>query len=102
MDVHIHMSYCTPPVFRRLASNYLGISDHALFREIEELIPTTEITPAEVAEQLMRGDELETVLMELIQFLKAKKKQNDEQKAEMNVRESTNDRQNADQSKCVM
>ncbi|KDP44563.1 hypothetical protein JCGZ_22145 [Jatropha curcas] len=81
MDVHVHMSYCTPCGFRLLASNYVGINDHFLFQEIEEFISTTQVTPAEVAEQLMRSDEPETVLVELIQFLKVKKKENDEEKA---------------------
>ncbi|KAJ4822965.1 hypothetical protein Tsubulata_000328, partial [Turnera subulata] len=81
MDVHIHMSYCSPCGFRTLASNYLGVEDHKLFGEIEELIGTTEVTPAEVAEQLMRSDEPETVLDELIEFLVEKKKENEEAKA---------------------
>ncbi|XVF17939.1 hypothetical protein REPUB_Repub10bG0168100 [Reevesia pubescens] len=81
MDVHIHLSYCTPCGFRILASNYLGIKDHALFGDIEEAIRTTEVTPAEVAEQLLRNDDLETLLQELIQFLKVKKIENQEAKA---------------------
>ncbi|XP_020532380.1 protein HYPER-SENSITIVITY-RELATED 4 isoform X2 [Jatropha curcas] len=50
-------------------------------KQIEEFISTTQVTPAEVAEQLMRSDEIETVLVELIQFLKVKKKENEEDKA---------------------
>ncbi|KAL6186952.1 hypothetical protein ACLB2K_043070 [Fragaria x ananassa] len=40
MDVHIHLSYCTPSGFRTLASNYLGIHEnntHHLCGEIEDL-----------------------------------------------------------------
>ncbi|CAI0375879.1 unnamed protein product [Linum tenue] len=76
MDVHINLSYCTPCGFRILASNYLGLDDHSLFREIEELISTSEVTPAEVAEQLMRNDDeadCEGVLVGLIEFLRFKK-----------------------------
>ncbi|KAJ4714326.1 AAA-ATPase [Melia azedarach] len=72
MDVHVHMSYCTPPAFKVLADNYLGIQHHLLFAEIEELIRTTQVTPAEVAEQLMRSDDPELVLKGLIEFLKVK------------------------------
>ncbi|KDO47910.1 hypothetical protein CISIN_1g040638mg [Citrus sinensis] len=50
MDVHIHMSYCTLCGFKILASNYLGITEHPLFSEVEELIEQTKVTPAEVAE----------------------------------------------------
>ncbi|OVA18768.1 ATPase [Macleaya cordata] len=39
MDMHIHMSYCTPEGFRLLVSNYLSIHDnHQLFGEIHEFI----------------------------------------------------------------
>jgi chaperone BCS1 len=94
MDVHVHMSYCTPCGFKFLAANYLGIKDHVLFEEIEELIKTAEVTPAEVAEQLMRSDELETVLKELIEFLVDKKKEKEEKAmAKMNEKESRVDKE---------
>ncbi|CAI0395035.1 unnamed protein product [Linum tenue] len=83
MDVHINLSYCTPCGFRILASNYLGVKDHGLFPEIEELVSRCQVTPAEVAEQLMRNDDddeddddagdPEDVLTRLIEFLKSKK-----------------------------
>ncbi|KAF8406465.1 hypothetical protein HHK36_008552 [Tetracentron sinense] len=81
MDLHIHMSYCTPCGFKLLTSNYLGISNHSLFGHIEELIETTKVTPAEVAEQLMKNDEPEIALGGLIEFLQAKKKESEEAKA---------------------
>lgn len=93
MDVHIHMSYCTPCGFRILASNYLGIKEHALFREIEEAIRTTEVTPAEVAEQLLRSDDLQTVLQDLIEFLKVKKIENGEAKAIKGQAEAVTDKE---------
>ncbi|KAI9170279.1 hypothetical protein LWI28_025481 [Acer negundo] len=37
MDMHIHMTYCTPSGFRTLVSNYLGINNHDLFPEIDEV-----------------------------------------------------------------
>ncbi|KAK1363540.1 Cytochrome BC1 synthesis [Heracleum sosnowskyi] len=81
MDMHIHMSYCTPCGFKLLANNYLGVKDHKLFREIEELIRTTEVTPAEVAEQLLKSDEPDVSLASLISFLHTKRKENEEAKA---------------------
>ncbi|ESQ45424.1 hypothetical protein EUTSA_v10010367mg [Eutrema salsugineum] len=77
--MHIHMSYCTPAAFKVLALNYLEIQDHMLFEQIEELIQEIEVTPSEVAEQLMRNDSVDKVLQGLIVFLKAKKTENDEQ-----------------------
>lgn len=81
MDVHIHMSYCTPCGFRVLAANYLDIKDHFLFKEIEELIETTEVTPADVAEQLLKSDGADITLKGLIDFLHLKRKENEEAKA---------------------
>lgn len=79
MDVHVHMSYCTPCGFRVLAENYLGIKDdHELFKEIMDSIKATPITPAEVAEQLIKNDDPDIVLKGLIQFLQVKKKEHEE------------------------
>ncbi|XP_004234548.1 protein HYPER-SENSITIVITY-RELATED 4-like [Solanum lycopersicum] len=81
MDMHIHMTYCTPCGFKLLANNYLGIKDHKLFKEIEELIDIANVTPAEVAEQLLKEDEVENSLKGLINFLYKKIKENEEEKA---------------------
>ncbi|XP_004289097.1 PREDICTED: uncharacterized protein LOC101300961 [Fragaria vesca subsp. vesca] len=83
MDMHIHMSYCTPSGFRVLASNYLGIHEsnpHLLCREIEGLIESTEVTPADVAEELMKSDDADVTLKGLVNFLKKKKVENDKMK----------------------
>ena len=72
MDLHIHMSYCTPCGFKLLAANYLNLKDHELFGEVEELIRTTEVTPAEVAEQLLKNDDPDVNLSGLIDFLHMK------------------------------
>ncbi|BFG39235.1 hypothetical protein CerSpe_255090 [Prunus speciosa] len=82
MDVHIHMSYCTTSGFRILASNYLGFhgddNPHRLWGEIEGLIESTEVTPAEVAEELMKSDDVDVALDGLANFLKRNKVENDE------------------------
>ncbi|KAK4725429.1 hypothetical protein R3W88_028208 [Solanum pinnatisectum] len=82
MDVHIHMSYCTPSAFKLLASNYLGITEHQLFQEIENLIGATAVTPAEVAEKLMKDDEVDIALKGLIDFLHLKEKEHEDIKVE--------------------
>ncbi|XP_049396128.1 AAA-ATPase At3g50940-like [Solanum stenotomum] len=81
MDVHIHMAYCTPCGFKLLAANYLGIKDHKLFKEIEDLIDTANVTPAEVAEQLLKEDEAEDSLKGLINFIHKKIKEKEEAEA---------------------
>ncbi|GJX01089.1 AAA-ATPase-like protein [Tanacetum coccineum] len=75
MDVHINMSYCTPCGFRLLASNYLGITQHNLFDQIEDLIGRVEITPAEVAEQLLKDDNPDVALAGLIELFEMKRKE---------------------------
>ncbi|KAM0022242.1 putative AAA+ ATPase domain, ATPase, AAA-type, core, AAA-type ATPase domain-containing protein [Helianthus debilis subsp. tardiflorus] len=81
MDVHINMSYCTPSGFRLLASNYLGITQHDLFEEIEDLIGEAEVTPAEVAEQLLQEDDPDIALGRLFEFIEVKRKQSEDRKA---------------------
>ncbi|KAE8655072.1 Detected protein of confused Function [Hibiscus syriacus] len=75
MDLHINMSYCTSDGFRILASNYLGIGSkyNPFFGEIDGLLESTEASPAEVAEELMRSDDADTALQGLVEFLKRKR-----------------------------
>ncbi|XP_061368091.1 AAA-ATPase At5g17760-like [Gastrolobium bilobum] len=78
MDMHIHMSYCTYDGFKLLASNYLEISsDHRLFGEIEGLIEETQITPAQVAEELIKSEDAEEALEGFVNLLKRKKMEGD-------------------------
>jgi chaperone BCS1 len=90
MDMHIHMGYCCPESFRILASNYHSIDHHATYLEIEELIKEVMVTPAEVAEVLMRNEETDIALEGLIQFLKRKKDSAKDGKAE-NVDQAVNE-----------
>ncbi|KAF6151413.1 hypothetical protein GIB67_020637 [Kingdonia uniflora] len=70
MDKHIEMSYCGFEGFKVLAKNYLDITSHDLFETIRQLFDETQITPADVAENLMpktvNGD-AETSLKNLIE-----------------------------------
>ena len=74
MDMHIHMSYCTPCGFKTIAFNYLQIRTHRLFGEIEEMLKEVEATPAEVTEELMRSDNADEALEWLVESLRQKKK----------------------------
>ncbi|KAK3410371.1 hypothetical protein EUGRSUZ_J02371, partial [Eucalyptus grandis] len=79
MDLHIPMSYCTPCGFRLLAYNYLGIDHHELSNQIESAITMARVTPAEVAEELMKCDESEIILRDMVSFLtNHKRKENEE------------------------
>lgn len=73
MDMHIHMSYCKFNAFKALAANYLSIQDHKLFPEIEILMEEVDVTPAEVAEELMKSDISDIALEGLVKFLHEKK-----------------------------
>ena len=79
MDRHIHMSYCTYHGFKLLASNYLGIrGSHVLFGEIEALMEEAEVTPAQVAEELMKSENADVALEGLVKLLKRKKLEGDQ------------------------
>ncbi|XP_031258303.1 AAA-ATPase At3g50940-like isoform X2 [Pistacia vera] len=82
MDMHIPMSYCNTSVFEQLVFNYLGISHHHLLEQIQELIMEVEVTPAEVAGELMKrkcgGADIS--LQGLSKFLQAKKTEKDKAK----------------------
>ncbi|EMS53863.1 putative mitochondrial chaperone BCS1-B [Triticum urartu] len=53
MDKHIEMSYCRFESFKVLAKNYLDVVEHELFGEIQQLLEETDMSPADVAENLM-------------------------------------------------
>lgn len=90
--MHIHMGYCCAESFRILASNYHSISNHDTYPEIEELIKEVMVTPAEVAEVLMRNDDTDIALEGLIQFLKAKRNDCKDSKGENVVHVAKEDR----------
>ncbi|KAI3450989.1 hypothetical protein Pfo_007654 [Paulownia fortunei] len=92
MDMHIHMGYCTPEGFDVLAFNYLGIHDHpSLFPEIKGLIREVEITPAELAEHLMRNEHVDLALEGVIDLLKQKKQEKQEMPEESDAKETKTD-----------
>ncbi|KAM0857354.1 hypothetical protein ACQ4PT_048539 [Festuca glaucescens] len=54
MDKHIEMSYCRFGGFKVLAKNYLDVVvEHEMFGEIHQLLEETDMSPADVAENLM-------------------------------------------------
>ncbi|CAK9151697.1 unnamed protein product [Ilex paraguariensis] len=84
MDMHIHMTYCTFSAFKQLALNYLGLYNHNLLKQIEELLGKVEVTPAEVAGELMKTSNAEVSLQGLVKFLHNKMKEKEEIKTEKN------------------
>ncbi|KAJ6823029.1 AAA-ATPase ASD, mitochondrial-like [Iris pallida] len=81
MDKHIEMSYCSFEAFKVLAKNYLAISSHRTFETIRGLMEEVNITPADVAENLMpksvddHDHDAETCLESLIQALNVAKEE---------------------------
>ncbi|XVE87412.1 hypothetical protein DITRI_Ditri18aG0115500 [Diplodiscus trichospermus] len=82
MDKHICLSYCTASTFKQLAANYLGISNHHLFSQIEKIIAEINVSPAEVAGELMKSKDPKTCLEGLIQFLESKESEATSRKTE--------------------
>ncbi|KAI4351559.1 hypothetical protein L6164_005915 [Bauhinia variegata] len=88
MDKRIVLSYCCYEAFKVFAKNYLGVESHELFPKIEELLGETNMTPADVAENLMPksiNEDAQTCLQNLINALElskeeAKKKTEEETK----------------------
>ncbi|CAI9109347.1 OLC1v1009151C1 [Oldenlandia corymbosa var. corymbosa] len=82
MDMHIEMSYCKFEAFKILAKNYLDIDEHPLFGEIRELLEENDVSPCDVAENLMpRGkssDHVESCLLRLIESITANQKSKEE------------------------
>ncbi|XP_043704599.1 AAA-ATPase At3g28580-like [Telopea speciosissima] len=72
MDMHIEMSYCCFESFKVLAKNYLDLDSHPLFDTIRGMLEETQMSPADVAENLMpktiKGD-ANTSLNNLIRAL---------------------------------
>ncbi|GAB4858479.1 hypothetical protein Ancab_009953 [Ancistrocladus abbreviatus] len=54
MDRHVELSYCRFEAFKVLAKNYLDLDSHDLFPTVRRLLEETNMTPADVAENLMR------------------------------------------------
>ncbi|KAI3708311.1 hypothetical protein L2E82_37478 [Cichorium intybus] len=70
MDMHIHMTYCTFLAFKQLAFTYLELEDHRLFKRVEKLLQNVNVTPAEVAGELMKYKKDGTMSLErLIAYL---------------------------------
>ncbi|KAG2311717.1 hypothetical protein Bca52824_023274 [Brassica carinata] len=82
MDMHIYMGHCSFQGFKTLASNYLGLNDstmpHRLYPEIERLMDGDVITPAQVAEELMKSEDVDVALEGLVNVLKKMRFKNDE------------------------
>ncbi|KAK7316372.1 hypothetical protein VNO77_35371 [Canavalia gladiata] len=78
MDMHVELSYCGFEGFKMLAKNYLSVESHYLFDAICGLLEETNITPADVAENLMPKvacEDVETSLKRLIQVLRSSKEE---------------------------
>ena len=78
MDMHIEMSYCTFEAFKVLAKNYLGIENHPLFDSIKELLLDVKVSPADLAEGLLKNygiKDVDVYLQILIKNLNKSKKE---------------------------
>ncbi|XP_030502280.2 AAA-ATPase At2g46620 [Cannabis sativa] len=54
IDVHIHFPLCDFSAFKGLANNYLGLKEHKLFPQVEEIFQTgASLSPAEIGELMI-------------------------------------------------
>ncbi|KAK7324533.1 hypothetical protein VNO77_28165 [Canavalia gladiata] len=88
MDMHVHLSYCNFSAFEQLAFNYLGISQHKLFEQIEGLLRDVQVTPAEIAGELIKNsDAAGECLQDIVTFLHNKKILQAKTKIDQNIKE---------------
>lgn len=87
MDMHIHLSYCTFSAFKQLAFNYLGISQHKLFEQIEGLLREVQVTPAEIAGELIKIPDATEGLQDIVKFIHNKKMLQSRTQIDQNVKE---------------
>ncbi|GKB27164.1 AAA-ATPase ASD, mitochondrial-like protein [Tanacetum coccineum] len=95
MDKHIELGYCCFESFKVLANNYLYLESHVLFDTIRVMLEETDMTPADVAENLMPKTspvDPEVCLNSLIGALEtAKLKKIEEEEEKNNVKKITKD-----------
>ncbi|PRQ58558.1 putative ATPase, AAA-type, core, AAA-type ATPase domain-containing protein [Rosa chinensis] len=54
IDVHIHFPLCDFTAFRNLATSYLGVKEHKLFPQVEEIFQSgSSLSPAEIGELMI-------------------------------------------------
>ncbi|MED6184134.1 AAA-ATPase ASD, mitochondrial [Stylosanthes scabra] len=83
MDKHIELSYCGFEAFRVLARNYLDVENHGLFGRIGKLLEEVNMTPADVAENLMPksvDEDSDTCLGNLVESLDKAKEEAEKMK----------------------
>ena len=103
MDKHIELSYCGLEAFKVLARNYLDVDSHPLLVTIGHLLEETNITPADVAENLMPkalNDDAGTCLEKLIEAIKTAKeeaKKKAEEEARLKAEKEEKEKQEATQ-----
>ncbi|KAG6394596.1 hypothetical protein SASPL_145185 [Salvia splendens] len=81
MDEHIELSYCGFEAFKILAKNYLEVDSHELFANIRQLLNETEMSPADVADKLMRKSDGENADGNLMRLSKALEEVQEKNKA---------------------
>ncbi|CAN7025864.1 hypothetical protein HID58_023784 [Brassica napus] len=106
MDNHIEMGYCRFEAFKVLAKNYLEIEWHELYGEMERLVEEIDMSPADVAENLMpKSDEedAEVCLRRLVKSLEEEREnssklaeEEEEKKAELEARRKKKMKKKAD------
>lgn len=104
MDKHIEMSYCCYDAFKVLAKNYLDIDSHYLFGKIGELLEEIDMSPADVAENLMTkcdDEDVESCLKKLIKALEGAKEEKARKKAEEKGKEESTHMEGKNEEKTI-
>lgn len=90
MDKHIELSYCCFEAFKVLAKTYLGVESHESFAKIEALFGEVNMTPADVAENLMpksEDEDADMCLKCLVEALEKAKEEKERDRVEVKAEE---------------
>ncbi|CAA6663343.1 unnamed protein product [Spirodela intermedia] len=78
LDVHIHFPLCNFPTFKTMASSYLGLKDHKLYPQVEEIFDGgASLSQAEIGEIMIsnRGSTSRALKMVITALREQQKKQ---------------------------
>ncbi|XP_062106728.1 AAA-ATPase ASD, mitochondrial-like isoform X1 [Humulus lupulus] len=99
MDKHIELPYCCFEAFKVLANNYLDVVSHDLFPTIERLLGETDMTPADVTENLMPksdNEDADNCLKKLVETLEKARDDAIRKKVEEEAKLKAADEENLD------
>lgn len=104
IDVHIQFPLCDFPAFKSLASSYLGVKEHKLFPQVEEIFQSgVSLSPAEVCEIMISNRSSPSrALKSIISAMQSSKSSNSGQRLSRNGSNRSGDESGSGESESVI